>query len=78
MMASDVPMHMHADLVRHVENPENLVEHRNDDRAAADAEQAGENADHDAGATITAASQTISLIGNARSMTSPENSSRQA
>ena len=39
---------LHAHLVRHAENAEHLVEHRHDDGAAADAEQAGQKAGHDA------------------------------
>src|SRR5262249_3423524 len=38
---ADAELHAHFD--RHVEDAEYLVEHRNDDRAAADPKQAGEN-----------------------------------
>ena len=39
---------LHAHRVGHVEDAEHLVEHRHDDRAAADAEQAGEQSGNDA------------------------------
>ena len=39
---------LHAHVFRHAEHAKHLVEHRHDDRAAADAEQAGEHAGDDA------------------------------
>jgi len=42
--------HLHAYVFRHVERAKDFVEHRHDDGAAADAEQAGKDADEDAGA----------------------------
>jgi hypothetical protein len=42
--------HLHAHIFRHIERAEHFVQHGNNDGAAADAEQAGEDADQDAGA----------------------------
>ncbi len=41
---------LHAHVFRHIERAEHLVQHRHDDGAAADAEQAGKDADQNAGA----------------------------
>ena len=51
MMASEVPMHICMRTSSGtVERAEHFVKHRNDDRAASDPEQTGENTDDDAGA----------------------------
>ena len=49
MIASEVPTQScMRTVVGHAEHAEHLVEHRHDDRAAADAEQAGEQSGDDA------------------------------
>ena len=49
MMASEVPTQScMRNVVRHVEHAEYFVEHRHDDAAAADAEQAGQQSGDDA------------------------------
>ena len=56
MMASEVPMHSCMRTSSGTSSDaEHFVQHRHDDGAAADAEQAGENADQDAGARNPAA-----------------------
>jgi hypothetical protein len=50
MIASEVPMQMHAYLFGDAERAEHLVEHGDDDAAAADAEQPRENPGEDAAA----------------------------
>ena len=54
---------LHAHRVGHAEHAEHLVEHRHDDGAAADAEQAGENPVMTPPTMMASASQSSSLNG---------------